>query len=60
MEGLEHEPDLVRAQPGQLASDALATSRPATLTSPLVGRSSVPRIVSIVVFPDPDGPTTAT
>ena len=30
------------------------------MTLPAVARSSVPMIVSIVVFPDPDGPTTAT
>ena len=29
-------------------------------TAPALGRSSVPNTVSIVVFPDPDGPTTAT
>src|ERR1700726_4458412 len=46
--------------PASSASDALTASRPATVTSPLLGRSSVPRIVSIVVLPEPEGPTTAT
>ena len=49
-----------RAAPRARGPRPSPTSRPATRTSPLVGRSSVPRIVSIVVLPDPDGPTTAT
>ena len=36
------------------------TSCPAIATSPLVGSSRVPAIVSNVLFPDPLGPITAT
>ena len=61
VEALEHEADLVRAQPGQLVVRGAARSRrPATVTAPRLARSSVPSTVSIVVLPEPDGPTTAT
>lgn len=42
------------------SSDIVATSLPAIVTVPDVGRSSVPMMLSIVDLPDPEGPTTAT
>ena len=60
VEGLEHEPDPVRPQPGELAVGRAGDVVAGDVHVPLVGRSSVPRIVSIVVLPDPEGPTTAT
>ena len=61
VESLEDEADLVGPQSGELTVRGLVTvSCPATRTRPALGRSSVPRIVSIVVLPEPDGPTTAT
>ena len=41
-------------------SDSVAASWPATQTSPELGRSSVPMMLSRVDLPDPDGPTIAT
>jgi hypothetical protein len=41
-------------------SDSADASSPVIRTTPAVGRSSVPITCSKVVFPDPDGPTTAT
>jgi hypothetical protein len=62
MEALEHEPELVRTQARELGvrGGDDVTSRPATCTSPLLGRSKVPSTVNMVVFPDPDAPPTAT
>ena len=58
---LEHEPDPGRPQRRRAARSGRAgTSKPATRTVPVVGRSRVPMMWSREVLPDPDGPTTAT
>ena len=46
--------------PASARSPSVATSSPVIRTVPLVGRSSVPARCSRVLFPDPDGPSTAT
>jgi len=40
--------------------DSLLSSSPQTMTSPLLGSSRLPAMVSSVDFPDPLGPITAT
>ena len=42
------------------SSVIVATSFPAIVTVPEVGRSSVPTMLSMVDLPEPEGPTTAT
>ena len=46
--------------PASSDSDIRASERPATLTSPAEGTSIAAPMESIVLFPLPDGPTTAT
>ena len=61
MEGLKDEADPVGAQPRELGVGGAGEARGRRRgPRPLLGRSSVPMIVSIVVLPEPDGPTTAT
>jgi len=53
-------PMLAARSPASSRSPSLATSSPVTRTLPAEGRSNVPIRCSRVVFPDPDGPRTAT
>ncbi len=53
-------PISVARSPASARSLSVATSSPVTRTVPLVGRSSVPARCSRVLFPEPDGPSTAT
>ena len=57
---LEHEADPARPDPGQgvLGQAVRRRARPRG-TLPVVGRSRVPAIASMVDLPDPDGPTMA-
>ena len=57
VEALEHEAHPVGAQAGQLRVGGPGELMAGDADVPPVGRSSVPMIVSIVVLPDPDGPT---
>ena len=60
VEVLEHVADRAAAQPRLVVRDIFATAVPPMSTSPLVGSSRVPAMVSNVLLPDPLGPITAT
>jgi len=53
-------PTVLRLRRALSLRDILESEAPAMRTSPLVGSSRLPAIVSSVDFPEPDGPITAT
>ena len=53
---LENEPDGLVAQFGELVLRQARSASPSMSTSPLLGRSKVPRMLSRVVLPLPEAP----
>ncbi len=60
VEVLEDEADTPGAERREVAVLSRAKSRPSISTSPVLARSSVPMMLSMVDLPEPDGPTMAT
>src|SRR5436853_7636553 len=60
VEELEDETDLLQAIPNELGIAEVDQVRPFTSIRPAVGRSIPPSRFKRVVFPQPDGPRTAT